>query len=101
MQQLAGKLQHASFAMPGGWGLFSPIQRALQGDPKFITMSDDLKECLSDWKTILKHLSEHPTHVLQLVDGFQIILDIPIPAKREPTGMNGTHKEHQLHSMAN
>ena len=70
MQKLAGKLQHASFAMPGGWGLFSPIQRALQGDPKFIHMTEDLKECLSDWKTILRHLATNPTHVLQLVDGF-------------------------------
>ncbi len=70
MQKLAGKLQHASFAMPGGWGLFSPIQRVLQGDPKFIKMTDDLRECLSDWKTILRHLTTNPTHVLQLVDGY-------------------------------
>ena len=87
MQQLAGKLQHASFAMPGGWGLFSPIQRALQGDPKFIPMTDDLKECLSDWKTILKHLSEHPTHVLQLVDGYPDYLGYTDSCKKGAGGV--------------
>ena len=30
IQELAGKLQHASFGIPGGKGLFSPIHRALK-----------------------------------------------------------------------
>ena len=70
MQEVAGKLQHASFAMPGGWGLFSPIQVALQGSPKFVNMTEELSECLADWRTIVKHLTKNPTHVLQLVDGY-------------------------------
>lgn len=70
MQKLAGKLQHASFARPGWWGLCSPIQCTLQGDPKFLIMNEEPQECLTDWRTILKHLAKHPTHILQLVNGF-------------------------------
>ena len=73
MQKLAGKLQHASYAMPGGWGLFSPVQRALQNDPKMIPMDKEMVHCLEDWITILKHLAKHPTHVLQLV-GYNMLL---------------------------
>ena len=41
-QELAGKLQHASFAMPGGWGLFSPVQAAMQGSPKIVDITPEL-----------------------------------------------------------
>ena len=70
MQKLAGKLQHASYAMPGGWGLFSPIQMAMRGNPRQVTLTPFLKETLKDWKAIIKELSSLPTHVLQLVDGY-------------------------------
>ena len=30
-QELVGKLQHASFGVPGGKGLFSPIHQAMHG----------------------------------------------------------------------
>ena len=33
-------------------------------------MTEELRECLTDWKTILRHIAKIPTHVLQLVDGF-------------------------------
>jgi hypothetical protein len=32
-QKLVGKLQHASFGIPGGTGLFTPIQMAMSGNP--------------------------------------------------------------------
>ena len=67
MQKLAGRLQHASFALPGGWGLFSEIQKAMQGNPTFISITDELRECFSDFKCIIKQVARVPTHVLQLV----------------------------------
>ena len=70
MQKLAGKLQHASYAIPGGWGLFSPIQMAMKGNPRQVPITPFLAEMLKDWKTILKEISLIPTHVLQLVDGY-------------------------------
>ena len=48
MQELAGKLQHASFAMPGGWGLFSPIQASMARNPKKVKITSELSECLAD-----------------------------------------------------
>ena len=87
MQKLAGKLQHASFAMPGGWGLFSPVQRALKNDPKMIKMDEELVECLEDWRTILKHLAVHPTHVLQLVDGYPDFLGYTDACKKGAGGV--------------
>ena len=37
-QEIAGKLQHASYGIPGGKGMFSPIYRALQGSNTNIQM---------------------------------------------------------------
>ena len=70
-QQLAGKLQHASFGMPGGRGLFSPLQMAMLGDPEFINITTSLKSCLQDWKYIVRFMRENPTSV------FQIVLEYP------------------------
>ena len=55
--------------MPGGWGLFSPIYRALQGSPTMVTLTPSIREALRDWCTIIKQAASIPTHVLQLVDG--------------------------------
>ena len=66
-QQLAGKLQHASYGIPGGRGLFSPIQMAMVGNPNFITLTDDLVEILADWRYIIGFMESHPTSILQLV----------------------------------
>ena len=66
-QQLAGKLQHASFAIPGGKGLFSPIYTALKANPPFITISPILKAALLDWRSIIHHFVHFPTPVRLLV----------------------------------
>ena len=66
-QQLAGKLQHASYGLPGGKGLFSAIQMAMVGNPDFITMTTDLKQILSDWQYIISFMEKHPTSIHQLV----------------------------------
>ncbi len=65
-QKIAGKLQHASFGIPGGAGLFSPIQAAMIHDPPFITLTPDLKEVLKDWRSLIQQMKTHPTSVLQL-----------------------------------
>jgi hypothetical protein len=39
LQELAGKLQHASFGIPGGKGLFSPVYRALQTKTETVTLT--------------------------------------------------------------
>ncbi len=81
-QKLTGKLQHASLAMPGGWGLFSPLYMAMKGDPKYINMTPLLRQTLRDWRTIIKHISKVPTHVLQIVSGLPDYLGYVDACKR-------------------
>ena len=66
-QSLAGKLQHASLGIPGGEGLFSPIQMAMHNNPKFINITPHLRQILTDWRYMIHYLQLHPTSVLQLI----------------------------------
>ena len=66
-QRITGKLQHASFGIPNGRSLFSPIQRAMANNPSFINMTQELKTILEDWQHIIKHMKTTPSSVLQLV----------------------------------
>ncbi len=63
-QKLAGKLQHALFGIPGGAGLFSPLQEAMLGDLPFITLIDMLKEILKDSWRYMVHLGFATLHCL-------------------------------------
>ena len=45
-QKLAGKLQHASLAIPSGPSLFTPLDMAMRNDPDFITIDESLRQCL-------------------------------------------------------
>ena len=69
-QELAGKLQHASFAIPGGRGLFSPIYRAMKNPAKFVKITPLLRQTLQDWRTLVQHLARHPTPVKLLVSDY-------------------------------
>ena len=69
-QELAGKLQHASLGLPGGAGLFSPLQMAMRGLPKLIIIDHYLQVALADWRTIIQHLSSTPTPVHHLVPDY-------------------------------
>ena len=68
-QVLAGKLQHASYGLPGGVGLFSPLQLAMVGNLTEVKLTPYLKQALRDWRTIVQHLAAHPTPVGLLVPG--------------------------------
>jgi hypothetical protein len=69
-QKIAGKLQHASFGILCGRALFTPLQMAMTGNPKFITLTSDLKQILLDWKYMITFMKHHPTSVLQLVKNY-------------------------------
>ena len=66
-QELAGKLQHASYGIPGGKGLFSPIYKALQTTKSTIRLTPYLKSTLRDWRTFVQQLATIPTPVQLLV----------------------------------
>ena len=69
-QKLTSNLQHVSFVIPGGSGFFSPLEKAMQNDPPFITISTYLRQTLMDWKIIIQYLKLTPTSVLQLVTDY-------------------------------
>jgi hypothetical protein len=66
-QKIAGKLQHASFGIPCGRALFSPLQHAMRSNPSFVNLTPELKQILSDWQYIITYMKNHPSSVLQLV----------------------------------
>ena len=66
-QKLAGKLQHASLAIPGGRALFTPFDMAMKDDPELIVLDDTLKQCIEDWRCLVQCLAHEPTAVQQLV----------------------------------
>jgi hypothetical protein len=69
-QELTGKLQHASMGIPGGTGLFSPLQMAMLGNPAYIKIDKYLTSTLCDWRTIIHHMKGNPVSVRQLVTDF-------------------------------
>eukprot|EP00957_Ditylum_brightwellii_P201232 15324689-Ditylum_brightwellii.AAC.1 len=62
-----GKLQHASYGIQGGTGIFSPLQMAMKGSPDYIRLIPWIQEALIDWTFLVKYLKAHPTLVRQLV----------------------------------
>jgi hypothetical protein len=68
--ELSGKLQNASIGMPGGAGLFSPMQMAVRGSPDFVIMDEYMKSNLRDWRSIIHYMKKNPTAVQQLASGY-------------------------------
>ena len=66
-QKLAGKIQHASLAMPSGRSLFTPLDMAMKGDPDFVSITPVLQQCLEDWRVMVQFMASNPTYVRQLV----------------------------------
>ena len=69
-QEIAGKLQHASYGIPGGKGMFSPLYRAMKGSNTAIPMTDALRQTLRDWRTLVQQLGVNPTPVQLLVNEY-------------------------------
>ena len=66
-QQIVGKLQHASFGIPGGKSLFTPLDMALQRTSEFVVMTPLLQQTLADWRVMVQYLSKYPTSIFQLI----------------------------------
>lgn len=71
-QELAGKLQHASFGIPGGKGLFSPIYLALKkaSNKNTVRMTLSLQQILRDWRSMIQFFKDNATPVSLLVSDF-------------------------------
>ena len=66
-QQLAGKLQHASFGIPGGRSLFTQIDMIIKKQDEFVVLTPWLKETLVDWRFLVFAVAKRPTSIFQLV----------------------------------
>ncbi len=68
-RRIVGKLRHVALIMPSTKGLFSPINKALKGDPATIGLGRDseVRAALLDLATMVKALGDRPTHVKELV----------------------------------
>ncbi len=69
LQMLVGKLQHALVILPAAKGFFTLLNRAMQGNPKTVSLglSSKVRAALEDLISLMKMLSKHPTHVNKLV----------------------------------
>ena len=67
LEKLQGKLVHVATGIPGGKGLLSPLYKTVATAKEWITINKDTKQCLSDWKTIIREVAARPTSVLELV----------------------------------
>jgi hypothetical protein len=68
-RRIVGKLRHVALILPGTKGLFSPINRALKGDPLVIGLgkSSEVRAALLDLATMVTSLSSRATHVKELI----------------------------------
>jgi hypothetical protein len=68
-EKLRGKLRHACIGIPAGKGLMGPIDAALQDANRLINIRDNiaLRATLSDFRTLIRHLGNRPTHCRELI----------------------------------
>jgi hypothetical protein len=69
--RIVGKLRHVGFIMPGIIGLFSPINKALRGEPQVIGLgkTSDVRAAFLDLAHMVANLVRPPNHVKELVPG--------------------------------
>lgn len=70
-RSIVGRLRHAAIILPGAKGMFSPINKALRGEPKFISLgkSTEVRAAMLDLRTLVRDLATRPTHVRELLPG--------------------------------
>ena len=70
-RRIVGKLRHVALILPGIKGLFSPINKALRGEPRVIGLGkdSDVRAAFLDLATMVEDLATRPTHVKELVPG--------------------------------
>jgi hypothetical protein len=68
-RHIVGKLRHVALILPGTKGLFSPINKALRGEPLVIGLgkSSEVRAALLNLATMVTSISSWPTHVKELI----------------------------------
>jgi hypothetical protein len=70
-EKIVGKLIYVALIMPGTKGMFSPINKSLQGEPLMIGLSkeSEVQAALLDLAILVQDLCKCPTHVKELIPG--------------------------------
>ena len=70
-RKIVGKLRHVALIMPGTKGMFSPINKALKGEPSMIGLGkeSEVRAALLDLAVLVQDLCKRPTHVKELIPG--------------------------------
>ncbi|KAL7546620.1 hypothetical protein ACHAWF_015384 [Thalassiosira exigua] len=69
VQKIVGKLRHAAIGIPGGKGLFGPINRLLAIEPTKVYWDrcPDARKAFDDWRQLIRAAAKEPTHTRELV----------------------------------
>ncbi|KAI2511269.1 adenylate kinase [Fragilaria crotonensis] len=68
-QSIVGKMRHVTTILPAARGLFTPLNRALRGNPKVISLSahGEVRAALLDLRQLVLKLADRPTHVNEIL----------------------------------
>ena len=68
-QSVVGKMRHVTTILPAARGLFTPLNRALKGDPMTIPLSakGEVRAALLDLRQLVLALADRPTHVNEIL----------------------------------
>jgi hypothetical protein len=70
-RRIVGKLRHVALIMPGTRGIFSPLNKALKGDPAVIGLGtkSEVRHALLDLASLVADLASRPTKIKELIPG--------------------------------
>jgi hypothetical protein len=68
-QSVVGKMRHVTTILPAARGLFTPLNRALRGEPTFVALSakGEVRAALLDLRQLVLKLADRPTHVKEIL----------------------------------
>ena len=68
-QSLVGRMRHVATILPAARAMFTPLNRALRGQPTFVALSarGEVRAALLDLKQLITTLAARPTHVREIL----------------------------------
>jgi hypothetical protein len=67
-RKATGKLRRATYVIGGATGMFTPINMAMKGNPKFVGIgkSSAARAAFKDLIVLVKQVAQRPTHVREI-----------------------------------
>ena len=85
--KIVGKARSAAIGIPAGHAMFTPINKVISKEPKFVFIrkNSDLHQAIADLRTMITEARKEPTHCRELVTGPPDFFGI-VDAAKEGTG---------------